>query len=320
MARQHSSLFRPIRSKRIGRSANTFPYIRQMLRLPIEQAWKRNKCFKTGNAITTSAAQRVGQRVEPSAEEAEAQIRQGESQGTSTNRAPAQMGFTVPTSGSQDIKPAPKEVRNSDGSLPGSFNSYGGKRYVVFEGIVLETLLINRLNGTFAGPINCLVTTDVYSHDRQHLLIPAGTKVLGEAKKVEAFGQQRLAVFFHRLIMPDGYSLSLDQFKGLNQFGETALRDKVNNHYLQIFGTSLAIGILGGISEAGTGNVLTSSPLDRARAGLGASLANSSTEILDRFLNILPTVTIREGSRVKIYLSGDLLVPDYALHTMQPDL
>lgn len=281
---------------------------------------EEKQMFQTGNATTTSAAQRVGQRVEPSAEEAEAQIRQGESQGTSTNRAPAQMGFTVPTSGSQDIKPAPKEVRNSDGSLPGSFNSYGGKRYVVFEGIVLETLLINRLNGTFAGPINCLVTTDVYSHDRQHLLIPAGTKVLGEAKKVEAFGQQRLAVFFHRLIMPDGYSLSLDQFKGLNQFGETALRDKVNNHYLQIFGTSLAIGILGGISEAGTGNVLTSSPLDRARAGLGASLANSSTEILDRFLNILPTVTIREGSRVKIYLSGDLLVPDYALHTMQPDL
>ena len=191
---------------------------------------------------------------------------------------------------------------------------------MVFEGTVLETLLINRLNGTFAGPINCLVTTGIYSHDRQQILIPAGTKVLGEAKKVEALGQQRLAVFFHRLIMPDGYSVSLDQFKGLNQIGETALRDKVNNHYLQIFGASLAVGILGGISEAGTGNVLTNSPLDRARAGLGASLANSSTEILDRFLNILPTVTIREGSRVKIYLSGDLLVPDYALHTMQPDL
>jgi type IV secretion system protein VirB10 len=164
------------------------------------------------------------------------------------------------------------------------------------------------------------VTTDIYSHDRQQILIPAGTKVLGEAKKVEALGQQRLAVFFHRLIMPDGYSVSLDQFKGLNQIGETALRDKVNNHYLQIFGASLAVGILGGISEAGTGNVLTNSPLDRARAALGSSLANSSMEILDRFLNILPTVTIREGARVKIYLSGDLLLPDYAQHTMQPDL
>ena len=209
---------------------------------------------------------------------------------------------------------------NPDLSRPGSFNSFAGNKYVVFEGTALETLLVNRLNGTFAGPVNCLVTNDIYSHDRQHILIPAGTKVLGEAKKVEAFGQQRLAVFFHRLVMPDGYSVSLDQFKGLNQIGETALRDKVNNHYLQIFGASLAVGILGGIAEVGTGNTLTNSSLDRAREGFGASMANSSINILDRFLNILPTLTIREGSRVKVYLSGDLLLPDYAQHTMQPDL
>ena len=203
---------------------------------------------------------------------------------------------------------------------PNKLDAFTGKKYVAFEGTVLETLLINRLNGTFAGPVNCLVTTPVYSHDRQHILIPEGAKVFGEAKKVEAFGQQRLAVYFHRLIMPDGYSVNLDQFKGLNQIGETALRDQVNNHYLQIFGASLAVGILGGIAEVGTGNVLTNSSLDRAREGFGASMANSSINILDRFLNILPTVTIREGSRVKVYFSGDLLLPDNAQHSLQPDL
>ncbi len=203
---------------------------------------------------------------------------------------------------------------------PSAFESFAGKRFVAFEGTVIETLLINRLNGTFSGPVNCLVTNDVYSHDRQHILIPAGTKVLGETKKVEALGQQRLAVFSHRMIMPDGFSVNLDEFKGLNQIGETALRDKVNNHYLQIFGASLAIGILGGIAEAGTGNTFSNSPFDQARAGFGASLANSSMQILDRFLNIPPTVTIREGNRVKVYLSGDLLLPDYTQHTLQPDL
>ena len=217
-------------------------------------------------------------------------------------------------------QPALEQRLGPDQSRPGELNSAMGKRYVVFEGTVLETILINRLNGTFAGPVSCLVTTDIYSHDRQHVLIPAGTKVLGEAKKVEATGQQRLAVFFHRMIMPDGYSVSLDQFKGLNQIGETALRDKVNNHYLQIFGASLAVGILGGVAEAGTGNSFTSSPMDRAREGFGASLATSSAQILDHFLNILPTVTIREGNRVKVYLSGDLLLPDYTQHTMQSDL
>jgi type IV secretion system protein TrbI len=215
---------------------------------------------------------------------------------------------------------AEAKPRNPDVRASAAFNSYSGKRFVLFEGTVLESLLVNRLNGTFAGPVDCLLTNDIYSHDRQHVLIPAGTKILGEAKKVEGVGQQRLVVVFHRLVMPDGFSVSLDGFKGLNQIGETALRDKVNNHYLQLFGTSLAIGVLGGIAQAGTGNDFTSSPLDRARAGLGSSIANSSMQILDKFLNILPTVTIREGSRIKVYLAGDLLLPDYAAHTMDQSL
>ena len=257
----------------------------------------------------------------PSTADLDAQVRQAEAQlaaaGQTAVREPRGIGPNTSEHPKQVSEP---ERANPDASRPGVFNAFAGKRYVVFEGTILETLLINRLNGTFAGPVNCLVTTDIYSHDRQRLLIPAGTKVLGEARKVEAFGQQRLAVFFHRWIMPAGYSISLDQFKGLNQASETALRDKVNNHYLQIFGASLAVGILGGISEAGTGNVLTNTPVDRARAGFGSSLANSSMEILDRFLNVLPTVTIREGNRVKVYLAGDLLLPDYTQHTIAPDL
>lgn len=114
--------------------------------------------------------------------------------------------------------------------------------------------------------------------------------------------------------MPDGFSVNLDQFKGLDQQGATALQDKVNNHYAKIFGASLALGVLGGVSQAGTGTVLNSTAEDRMRQGFGAGLANAGNQILDRFLNILPTITIREGTRVKIYLSGDLLLPAYHDH------
>ena len=137
---------------------------------------------------------------------------------------------------------------------------------------------------------------------------------------MEALGQTRLAVAFHRLIMPDGYSVSLDQFKGLDQIGDTGLRDKVNNHYLRIFGTSLAIGALGAVAETGTGGVFTDSGSDLMRQQFASSMAQSSEQILDRFLNILPTVTIREGHRVKVYLSGDLPLPDYNNHKMPSDL
>jgi type IV secretion system protein VirB10 len=213
-----------------------------------------------------------------------------------------------------------KEVNNPAAAQINTSPAAAGKTYILFEGTVLESVLINRLDGQFSGPIECLLTNDIYSHDRQHLLIPAGSKVLGETKKVDAFGQTRLAVAFHRLIMPDGYSVSLDQFKGLNQAGDVGLRDQVNNHYLRIFGVSLAIGALGAVAQGGTSGPLTASGTDVMRQGFAQSTAQSSAQILDKFLNIMPTVTIREGHRVKVYLSGDLALPEYNNHKIPSDL
>jgi type IV secretion system protein TrbI len=210
--------------------------------------------------------------------------------------------------------------RKEQNKIPLAENRAAGKTYVLFEGTILETVLINRLDGQFSGPVECLLSNDVYSNDRQHLLIPAGSKLLGETKKVDTFGQTRLAVVFHRVIMPDGYSVSLDQFKGLNQTGDTGLKDEVNNHYLRIFGVSLAIGALGAVAEAGTNGSLNASSSDLMRQGFAASTAQSSAQILDKFLNVMPTVTIREGHRVKVYLSGDLALPDYNNHTMPSNL
>ncbi len=225
-----------------------------------------------------------------------------------------------PSANVAEANQQPKEANNPAAAQISTSPAAAGKNYILFEGTVLESVLINRLDGQFSGPIECLLTNDIYSHDRQHLLIPAGSKVLGETKKVDAFGQTRLAVVFHRLIMPDGYSLSLDQFKGLNQTGDAGLRDQVNNHYLRIFGVSLAIGALGAVAQGGTSGPLTASGTDLMRQGFAQSTAQSSAQILDKFLNVMPTVTIREGHRVKVYLSGDLALPDYNNHKLPSDL
>jgi len=185
---------------------------------------------------------------------------------------------------------------------------------------VLETVLTNRLDGSFSGPVNCMVTTNVYSHNGRHILIPQGSRVLGEVRKVESFGQQRLAVYFHRLIMPDGYSLSLDKFQGLNQVGETGLRDQINHHYLEVFGVSVAIGAIAGLGQANTRSGVDQSGLDTYQQGVATSLSQSSLRILDRYLNVLPTFTIREGHRVKVYLAGDLDLPAYEKHQVPGDL
>jgi len=239
-------------------------------------------------------------------------------------------GGTTPASASSKQASAsdPPESRSRGTEKTADLGPWGSilhesaevKRYVLFEGTVLEALLINRLDGSFSGPVSCLLSTNVYSHDRQHILIPAGSKLLGEANRVDTFGQVRLAVTFNRLIMPDGFSVNLDQFKGLDQAGATALKDKVNNHYAKIFGASVAIGVLGGVAQLGTGSVLNADGADRIRQGFGVGMATAGEQILDRFLNILPTVTIREGTRIKIYLSNDLLLPDSNNHTLPSDI
>jgi type IV secretion system protein VirB10 len=186
------------------------------------------------------------------------------------------------------------------------------KHYTLFEGSIIETALTNRLDATFSGPVVCIVTADVYSQSGRHLLIPRGTRAIGEVRQVDNLGQQRVAVSFHRLIFPNEQSIMLDQFVGLNQIGATGLRDQVNHHYLQIFGAAIAVGAISGLAQSNTNSGSGISEADVYRQGVSSSLAQSSMHILDRFLNVLPTFTIREGHRIKVYLSQDLELPEYS--------
>jgi type IV secretory pathway VirB10-like protein len=201
-----------------------------------------------------------------------------------------------------------------------NIDSAAGQPYVLYEGTTLDAVLMNRLDGDAAGPIKVLVSNPVYSHDHQHVIVPDGTVLLGEARKIGAagFGQQRrMAVLFHRMIMPDGYSVDLDQFHGLDQIGEEGLKDKVNNHYLQIFGTSIALGVIAGAAQIQQGGgVLAGSGSQVFTAGAASSVSQSATTILDRFMQIPPTITIREGHRVKVYFTQDMLLPAYENHTI----
>jgi type IV secretion system protein VirB10 len=181
----------------------------------------------------------------------------------------------------------------------------------LFEGTFIDTVLTNRLDGTFNGPVNCLVSVPVYAADQQHLVIPAGARVLGEAKAVNTFGQSRLAVIFHRILLPNGTSIDLNGFHGLNQVGDLGLQDQVDRHYAQIFGVSLALGAIAGFAQAQSRVGLDATGLDVYGQGVAANVSQSAARILDRFLNLLPTVTIREGHRIKVILANDLDLPAY---------
>ena len=177
--------------------------------------------------------------------------------------------------------------------------------YRLYEGTLIPAVLQTQINGAFSGPISAQVTRHVYSEDRQRILVPRGTRVLGTAGSVEGPFQDRLAVGFHRLIFPDGGWLLLN-FAGLNSMGETSLRDLVNRHYIQTFGTVGAIGLLAGLTQSSgvtTGGI---------RSGMSEQMAAMALAMMQRFLNRPPEVTIRAGHPVNVYLTSDVLFPPHA--------
>ena len=176
----------------------------------------------------------------------------------------------------------------------------------IYEGSFVEAVLVNQLNGDFPGPVLAAVAVPFYSADRQRIVIPRGARVIGSASTTVGRDQQRLAVGFHRLIFPDGRWVSLE-FHGLNQIGEGALKDQVNRHYVSMFASVGAVGIISGLTLRGSNPY--GGGAAGVRAGAGQGLAQGATNILDRFLNRLPTITIRAGHRLRIWLTSDVLVP-----------
>ena len=172
----------------------------------------------------------------------------------------------------------------------------------------IEAVLVTQIRGDAPGPAIALVSTPFWSRDRQRILIPRGARFVGRVQAVSNWEQARLSVTFDRLIFDD-YNLRLP-FAGLSQAGEAGLKDQVNRHYLATFGAAGAVGVIAGLTLRNTQSTGFNVPAGQAaRMEAGRSLGESASAIMNRYLNRLPTITIRAGHRIRIYFTSDLLVP-----------
>ena len=242
--------------------------------------------------------------------------------GPSLASAETAQGMAVNTAGAAPAKPTSTEAKaDSKGSAMAGydFDTYDGRLYRVFEGTVLEGVVTNQIDGGFSGPIMVSLTTDLYSHDHQQLLLPQGTRLLGEVQSVGNAQQRKMFVTFHRAICPDGFSLEFAKYIGLDQIGTTGLATKVNHGYLQAFAAAAAIGGLGGLAQIGNnGSILD--PSTEIRNGISGQSAVEGEQVLNHFLDRLPIITLKEGSRARVYIGTDLLIPSYAEHRVDPTL
>jgi type IV secretory pathway VirB10-like protein len=237
-------------------------------------------------------------------------------------------GLVSASSTEQTERPAETEMASSEPSKqPGrtdpmaayGFDDYQGQLYRVFEGTVLEGVVTNHLDGDFSGPVLIMLTTDYYSHDHQQLLMPQGTRLIGTVQSVGSQQQRKMFVTFHRAVCPDGFSLDFDKYLGLDPLGTTGLATKVDHGYLLAFGAAAAIGGLGGLAQIGNNSSILD-PSTQIRNGISAQSSQEAEQILSHFLNRLPVITLKEGSRARVYIGRDILIPSYAEHRVNPTL
>jgi type IV secretion system protein VirB10 len=214
---------------------------------------------------------------------------------------------------------SPTANTKTDPMGPYPFDQYHGRLYRIFEGTVLEGVVTNHIDGGFNGPILVMLTTDYYSHDHQQLLMPQGTRLIGTVQSVGNAQQRKMFVTFHRAVCPDGFSLDFDKYIGLDPLGTTGLATKVDHGYFQAFAAAAAVGGIGGLAQIGNnGSVLD--PSTEIRNGISEQTASEGEQILNHFLNRLPVITLKEGSRARVYVGRDILIPSYAEHRMDPTL
>ena len=172
---------------------------------------------------------------------------------------------------------------------------------LVPQGAIVGAVMETALNSDLPGYARALVTKDVLSFDGSAVLIPAGSRVIGEYNSGVAQGASRIFIVWSRLVRPDGVSISLGS-PAVDELGRGGLGGKVNRHFLQRFGGAILLSVLtGGISAAA------------ASIGGGSTIVvnstNEATSLITqaaRGTDIPPTIKTRQGALVRIFVARDL--------------
>jgi type IV secretion system protein VirB10 len=194
---------------------------------------------------------------------------------------------------------------NSAGGQALSYGRVSAKRLenpatTVIQGTLINAVLETALDSTQPGQSRALVTRDVFGFDGTRLLIPRGTRLYGIYEANVAQGQNRAQIRWARLLRPDGVSIALDS-PAADPLGRAGVQGKVNNHFFQRFGNALLGTTMNIGSALATRNVST--PVIVAVPGATQS---ASQIMAPNSAPIAPTLTVRQGTRITVFVQHDL--------------
>jgi type IV secretion system protein VirB10 len=183
--------------------------------------------------------------------------------------------------------------------------------HLVQAGTLIPAALITGVNSDLPGEIIAQVTEPIYdSRSGNTLLIPAGAKLLGRYDSLIGYGQDRAFILWDRLLMPNGYSIELDELKGTDKKGQAGVADSVDYHTLRLVSAVLLssfITVGANVVENSDNNSL-SSDLGDAAAQQALGIGN---KIVDRQLDVQPTITIRPGWALRVLVNRDIILAPY---------
>jgi type IV secretion system protein VirB10 len=182
----------------------------------------------------------------------------------------------------------------------------------IWQGTIFEAALTSRINTDLPGECTALITKNVYSsQDGKYLLIPQNSRLLGTYNSSVSYSQKRVQVGWHTLIRPDGYYINLGNMQAADSRGAAGLPGIINEHpfqYLKAIVLLSAMNIVNselGYSMADSNNQYVQNVLANTQ-----EIANTlGAKIIDRALDVQPTITIKEGTKINIVANGNLALP-----------
>lgn len=178
-------------------------------------------------------------------------------------------------------------------------------KFELKTGSVIPGVMISGINSELPGMLIGQVSQNVYDTATGHyLLIPQGSRLVGQYSADVQYGQSRVLIAWNRIIFPDGQSLNIGAMNGTDQAGYAGFDDKVNNHFMKIFGSALLISIIGGEISFTNGSFSLNQQAQTANSG--TTISQVGNTMLEKNLAVSPTIEIRPGYQFNIFVTKDM--------------
>lgn len=183
--------------------------------------------------------------------------------------------------------------------------------FEIKTGTVVPGVMITGINSDLPGKVKAQVSENVYdTATGRYMLIPQGTTLIGDYSSNVIYGQERVLIAWNRLVFPDGHVLNIGNMNGIDKGGYAGFTDQVNNHYWRIFtAAGLMSAITGGIAASSNSNSTVPGQQTTSDAMVAAAIQQFGavgTKMVEKGLDIAPTLEIRPGYKFSIFITKDL--------------